>query len=148
MLNADLLIGISSLLLAGVAWFVTRDLSHLGIVFIDYTVIALGILGLIVLIKGFVKPERLRFFEAAVERTNVLTGLGMLVVYLIFLPKAGFLLSSYAMYAAFNWYLGDDRLSTKHIVISLVLSFIVVTGFYFVFRHVLEVPLPKGAWFD
>jgi len=148
MLNADLLIGVFSLLVAGVAWFVTRDLSHLGIVFIDYTVIALAILGAIVLIKGFVKPERLRFFEAAVERTNILTGLGMLVVYLIFLPKAGFLLSSYAMYAAFNWYLGDDRLSTKHIVISLLLSFIVVTGFYLVFRHVLEVPLPKGVWFE
>ena len=148
MLNADLIVGKGSLVIAGVAWGVTRDLSYLGRVFVDYSIIFIGLFGAIMLIKGIVKPERLHFFESAVERNNILTGLGMLLLYLIFMPKIGFLPASYAMYAAFNWYLSDERFGTKSIVISLLLSFIVVTGFYLLFHNVLQVPLPRGTWFE
>lgn len=42
--------------------------------FIDYVVVAMVILGAIITIKGFIKPERIRFFESVVERDNVLVG--------------------------------------------------------------------------
>jgi hypothetical protein len=148
MLNADLIIGIVSLIIGVTAWVPTRGLTLLGRVFVDYTLIVLASLGVVMLIKGIVKPEKLRFFESMVERNNILIGLAMLLVYLVFMPKVGFLPASYLMYAAFNWYLSEDRMRTRNIIISVLVSLVVVTGFYLVFRNVLGVPLPKGSWFD
>ena len=148
MLNADLIIGIVSLVIAVTAWVPTRGLTLLGGVFVDYTLIVLVSLSAVMVIKGIVKPEKLRFFENVVERNNILIGLAMLLVYLVFMPKVGFLPASYLMYAAFNWYLSEDRMRTRNIIISVLVSLVVVTGFYLIFRNVLGVPLPKGSWFD
>jgi hypothetical protein len=90
-LNADLIIGFFSLAFGGVIFAVTRDLSHLGCVFINYVLIAILFLAVIMIIKGFVKPEKLTFFESVVERNNILIGLFILLVYLLFMPKVGFL---------------------------------------------------------
>lgn len=148
MLNADLIIGIVSLIIGVTAWVPTRGLTLLGRVFVDYTLIVLASLGVVMVIKGIAKPEKLRFFESMVERNNILIGLAMLLVYLVFMPKVGFLPASYLMYAAFNWYLSEDRMRTRNIIISVLVSLVVVTGFYLVFRNVLGVPLPKGSWFE
>lgn len=101
-LNADLIVGAVSLGLAALVYFSTRDLSKLGGVFVDYVLVALTALAVLTIAKGFIKPERIRFFESAVERNNVLVGIGILLLYLIFLPLAGFLPSSYAFYFCFN----------------------------------------------
>jgi hypothetical protein len=44
-------------------------------------------------------------------------------------------------------YLSEDRLSKRNILVSVLLSGGVVALFYFLFHQVLEVPLPRGAWF-
>lgn len=146
-LNADLIVGIFSLGLGAIVFFSTRGLSRLGGVFVDYVLIALSFLSIITIAKGFIKPERIRFFESTVERNNVLAGILILFFYLIFLPLAGFLPSSYAFYFLFNLYLADDRFKTKNIVSSFFLTLIVVTAFYFIFHYILQVPLPQGEWF-
>jgi hypothetical protein len=145
-LNSDLLIGLFSLGLAAVAYFNTRHLSKLGGVFVDYVVVAMVFLGAIIVVKGFIRSERVRFFESVIERNNVLIGVGILLLYLIFLPLAGFLASSYAFYFCFNLYLADERFSTKNILFSALLTAVVVTAFYFIFKQFLGVPLPQGAW--
>jgi amino acid transporter len=81
-LNADLIIGIVSLGLAALVYFSTRELSKLGGVFVDYTLVALTALALLTTAKGLVKPERIRFFESVVERNNVLVGICILLLYL------------------------------------------------------------------
>ena len=148
LLNSDLIIGLFTAALTILAYFVTRDLSKLGGIFINYILVVMGALSLVVLFKGFVKPEKLKFFESVVERNNILTGIVILLIYLIFLPLVGFLPSSYCFYFAFNLYLGDDRFTVKNILTSAVLTFLVVTAFYFVFHYFLEVPLPVGSWFE
>jgi len=149
MLNADLIIGAFIAALAILAYAVTRDVSRLGIIFVDYVLVIMGVLSAVILVKGFIKPERLKFFESTVERNNVLTGVAILLVYLIFLPLVGFLPASYVFYFAFNTYLTDeDRFSTRNLIQSAVISFLVVTAFYFIFHNFLEVPLPTGRWFD
>ena len=145
-LNSDLIIGLVSMGLAGVAYFNTRHLSKLGGVFVDYVLVAMVVLGGIITMKGFIKPERIRFFESAIERNNVLIGVGILLLYLIFLPLAGFLISSYLFYFCFNLYLADERFSTRNILSSALLTAVVVTAFYFIFAHFLGVPLPEGSW--
>ena len=147
MLNADLIIGFSSLVVAAVVFAVTRDLSHLGGLFVNYTLVVILILAALMLIKGFVKPQRLAFFESSVERNNVVVGIIILLVYLILMPLAGFLAASYLFYAVFNLYLAQDTWSTGNIVRSVGVSVVVVTIFYAVFRFLLVVPLPGGILF-
>jgi hypothetical protein len=147
-LNADLIVGAISLGLAALVFFSTRELSELGGVFVDYILVALTALAALTIIKGFIKPERIEFFESAIERNNVLVGIGILLLYLIFLPMIGFLPASYAFYFCFNMYLADERFTTKNILSSAALTIAVVTAFYFIFHNFLEVPLPEGKWFE
>ena len=148
MLNADLIIGFSPFLLAGVVFAATRDLSRLGGLFVNYTLVVIAILSALMLIKGFVKPQRLEFFESSDERNNVIVGIVILAIYLILMPLIGFLPASYLFYAIFNLYLAPDRWSWKNIVRSVLISAVVVTVFYGVFRFLLAVPLPKGIWLE
>lgn len=148
MLNVDLIIGFSSLAIAGVAYLVTRELSMLGGVFVNYLLVIIGVLSVVEIFTGFVKPDRIRFFESAGERNNILIGLIILAAYLILLPFIGFLPASYCFYFGFNLFLGENRWQTRNILQSAGLSAVVVTVFYFVFSRFLGVPLPEGALFQ
>jgi hypothetical protein len=148
-INADLIVGGFTAALAVLTYVVTREVSRLGIIFVNYVLVIMGVLSAVILMKGFIKPERLKFFDSAVERSNVVMGVAILLVYLIFLPLAGFLPASYVFYFVFNTYLTDgDRFATRNLIQSAVISFLVVTAFYLIFHNFLEVPLPKGRWFD
>ncbi len=147
-INADLVTSLFAMGLAALVYFNTRDLSRLGRVFVDYVLVAMAAFAGIVLIKAFIKPEKIQFFKSTMERNNVLTGILFLAAYISIMPFVGFLPASYLFYFAFNLYLGDDRLSTVNIIQSAVLTAVVVTAFYFIFHHFLEVPLPQGSWFD
>jgi len=146
-LNSDLIVGGVCLALAAVVYFSTRHLSPLGGVFVNYVLVAMVGLSVLIVIKGFIRPDYVRFFESMVERNNVLIGIVMLGLYLFFLPRLGFLPSSYLFYFTFNLYLSENRLATRNLLISAALSLVVVTVFYYVFHYFLEVPLPEGAWF-
>ena len=147
MLNSDLIVGVFSLILAALFWFFTRDLSKLGGIFVNYVLVILTVLGVMVTAKGFIKPERIQLFESAVERNNVLIGTGILLCYLIILPYVGFLPSSFLFFLVMTIYLGEEGFTTRNILQSAVLSAVVVTVFFFIFKHLLEVPLPKGSLF-
>lgn len=146
MINSDLIVSIFCFLFGAVIYYVTRDLSHLGGVFINYLLVVIGFLSVIVFIKGIVKPEKIKFFRDMAERNSVGVGIVILAIYLAFMPFAGFLPSSYVFYAVFNLYLGEEPLSKKNIIQSTLLSVVVVTLFYLIFYHLLQVPLPEGSW--
>ena len=148
LLNSDIIIGVFTAALTVLVYLVTRDLSRLGSIFINYVLAAMGCLSVVVAVKGFIKPEKLKFFESVVERNNILVGILILLIYLIFLPLVGFLPSSYCFYFVFNLYLGEERFTLRNILTSALLTFVVVTGFYVVFHYFLEVPLPAGSWFE
>jgi amino acid transporter len=148
MLNADLIIGFFSAVFGAVVLWNTRGLSKLGGVFLDYVLVAIFVLAAAMLVKGFVRPEKLHFFESAVERNSVLVGVIILLIYLIIMPFIGFLPASFIFYAVFNLYLSEDKFSRKNIFYSLVLSFIVVVLFYFIFHNFLGVPLPEGSLWE
>jgi len=144
--NSEFIISAISLIMAAVVYFATRNLSKLGGVFVDYTLVVLVVLAILVLLKGFFKPEYIRLFDSVVERNNVTIGVCILLIYLIMLPIIGFLPSSYTFYFCFNLYLADDRFSKKNILSSALLTAVVVTAFYFIFHAFLEVPLPTSMW--
>lgn len=145
--NADLFVSVGTAMLAAVFYFVTRDLSDLGGVFIDSVLVALAFLSLAVFIKGLFKPEKVRLFESAVERNNILAGTTILSLYLTAIPFIGFLAASYIFYFCFNLYLSEgNRLRPVNLVQSFIISLIIVTIFYIVFHHFLGVPFPEG-WY-
>lgn len=145
-LNTDLLIGLAALVITALAYFVTRDLSPLGGVFVNYVLVVLLTLSLACIVMGFVKPARREFFNSLVERNNILIGLMLLGLYLLLLPRVGFIISSYGFYFAISLYLSDSRLATGNLVKTAALSAIVVASFYFIFHGFLAVPLPPGTW--
>lgn len=147
MLNSDLIVGFGTLGLAVVAFLATRDLSRLGGVFVDFTLWALLILSILEIAKGFMSPDRIRFFESKDERTNILVGLGILAGYIVLLPLVGFLPSSLLFFTVLNLYLGDERITRPAVLKSLGLAAVVVATFNILFCVVLEVPLPKGVLF-
>ena len=148
MFNSDLIIGFFGLIFAAVIFAFTRNLSQLSGVFINYVLIIIFVLSIIIVIKGFIHPEKIKFFKSVVERNNVLVGIAILLLYLIVIPIIGFLPASYLFYVGLNIYLAEKRWSLSNIFQSIGLSAAVVTLFYMVFYYVLSVPLPKGIWFD
>lgn len=148
MLNADLIIGFFALALGGLVFSVTRGLSMLGGVFVNYMLVAIFLLGVIMIIKGLVKPERITFFESIKERKNIFLGLMILFVYLFFMPRIGFLWATYVFYAVFNMFLAEDRWSVRNLLESSGLSVVMVSLFYSIFHYVLAVPLPTGSWLE
>jgi len=148
MLNADLVIGISSFILGGILFISSRGLSKLGGIFVNYVLVAIFILAAVMLAKGLIKPQKLKFFDSVIERNNIIIGIVILFLYLVTMPFAGFLISSYLFYFAFNTYLAENRWETRNILQSMMLSAIVVTFFYMIFHHVLQVPLPRGIMFQ
>ncbi len=148
MLNADLIIGFFALAVGGLVLSVTRDLSMLGGVFINYMLVAIFLLGVIMIIKGLTRPEKITFFESSKERKNILLGLLIFFVYLVFMPKIGFLWATYIFYAVFSSFLAEDRWSVRNLLESSGLSVVMVTLFYVVFHYVLSVPLPTGSWWQ
>jgi amino acid transporter len=145
-LNADLLISLFTATFAGVVFLVTRDLSRYGAVFVDSVLCAVAVLSLMVFIKGLLKPERIAFFESVIERNNILTGLIILLIYLVLIPFLGFLAASYLFYFTFNLYLAEgERFKTSNILQSLVICIVVVTSFYVIFHQFLGVPFPESS---
>lgn len=148
MVNSDLVIGLLGEVLTLVVYLTTRDLSPLGAVFTNYIIAVLGTLSLAVLIKGFIRPERITFFSSKAERRNILVGVGILAAYLAIMPVIGFLISSFLFYSSFSLYLSDEQLTRNRLIRTFLLSAVVVGIFYFVFHQLLLVPLPEGMIFD
>lgn len=148
MLNADLFIGIFGMLFGAFIFAFTRDLSSLGGVFLDAVLVAIFFLSFIMVVKSWLRPEKLAIFDSVVERNNVLIGIVILLLYLMLLPVIGFLPASYIFYLCFNLYLAEDRWSRRNLLQSAVLSVVVVSVFYMMFYYFLGVPLPQGALFE
>jgi len=147
MINADLFIGIFGLVFGGFIFVFTRELSRLGGVFLDSVLVAIIFLSVVMVVKSLIRPEKLAVFDSAVERNNVLIGILILLLYLVFMPLIGFLPASYIFYLCFNIYLAEYRWSRKNMLQSVLLSVVVVSIFYFMFYHLLGVPLPEGYLF-
>ncbi len=145
-LNSDRIMGIASITIAGIALVFTQELSLYGGVFVYFVAGALGVLGTVTLIKGFVKPEKIKFFESTLECNRILLGLGMLSLYLVLIPILGFLISSLIFYFMMSISLRDSAITKKFVLIATSQAVLVVTGLYALFFYVLQVPLPAPIW--
>ena len=144
--NTDLAIGFVTLAAALVAFVNTRDLSPFGGLFVEHCTIALVVLGLLTIAKGFVRPERGAFFESSAERNRVLAGTGILAGYLFLLPYLGFALSSVCFYFVMQRSLRTEATGARSTVLAALTAVVVTGALYGLFHYVLLVPLPTGVW--
>ena len=144
--NTDLAIGFATVAVAAVAFMSTRELSRFGGLFVEHCVAALAILGLATILKGIVRPERRPFFESPAERRRVTVGVGLLAAYLFLLPYLGFLIASIGFYFAMQRSLGSETGGVRPLALGALTAIGVSGALYVLFRHVLLVPLPVGAW--
>lgn len=145
--NANTIMGVAALVIAAVVVYKTRDLSLHGAVFDRACGAVLACLGLIMLCAGLWRPGALQFFESGAERNRVLTGLLILVMYLVLLPLAGFVTASCIFYFTLHVTLLDAPRPSGELVKAALLAVAVVAALYLLFQQVLQVPLPKGVLF-
>ncbi len=144
--NADLIVGLATLAVAAIAYLNTRDLSHFGGLFVDFCATALAVLGLLTTAKSWLKPEHARFFASAAEGRRVLAGIGILALYLLLIPYAGFLLASVCFYFVMHTSLRPEPDAAGALAASAGLALAVTASLYLLFQHLLGVPLPPGIW--
>ena len=108
--------------------------------------IALAVLGLVTVVKGFVRLERSAFFESAAERNRVMAGTGILAGYLFALPYLGFLAASICFYFVMQRSLRTEAVGVRSPALAAVTSVAVSGALYALFHYVLLVPLPTGVW--
>lgn len=145
-LNADLIMGGATLILAGVIYWNSQELSRFGGLFVHFCTILLALLSLILVIKGFFKPKKQALFGSPFERNRVAVGILILAGYLLSMPMLGFLISSFAFYFIMHSLLHENRKDLGGILRTLALSTVITASMYLLFRTLLNVPLPNGIW--
>ena len=144
--NTDLAIGFVTIAVAIVAFANTRDLSPFGGLFVEHCTLALAVLGLLTIAKGFVRPERSAFFESSAERNRILAGTGILAGYLLLLPYLGFALASICFYFVMQQSLRTEATGARSLVLAALIAAVVTGALYGLFHYLLLVPLPTGVW--
>ncbi len=146
-LNIDILGGLSLLAIAAFFFFqLGDDFSMFALFFPERMLPALVLLGLAVIVKGFVRPTKL---EKPVFRINgtmiaaVVTGL----LWVILLEPVGFIITSFFSVSGLQiLYMPRDQRCLKSVFVNLAGSLIIVLLFYYVFVQFLGVTLPAGVF--
>ena len=144
-LNIDILGGLSVLAIAAFFFFqLGDDFSMFALFFPERMLLALALLGLAVIVKGFVRPTKLEKPVFQINRTMlaaVVTGL----LWVILLEPVGFIIMSFLSVAGLQiLYMPREQRCLKSVLVNLAGSLIIVLLFYYVFVQFLGVTLPAG----
>lgn len=144
-LNIDILGGISVLLIAAFFFFqLSDDFSMFALYFPKKMLPILTVLGIVILVKGFVRPTKISTPVFQINKTMlaaIITG----ILWVLLLERVGFILTSFAgVFILQILYMPKELRSFKNILINALGSFCTVVFFYYVFVQYLGVTLPRG----
>lgn len=145
-LNIDILGGLSVLAIVAFFFFqLDEDFTMFGLFFPERVMPILTILGVAIIVKGFVRPSRPKKPVFQINRTmlvSMLAGLG----WVLLLVPLGFVLTSFVCVCGLLvLYTPREERTAKGVLINAVGSFVIVYGFYYAFVQFLGVTLPKGV---
>lgn len=143
-LNADLLMGAFTLCVTAIVTLATGDLSFYGGLFVNFCIISTSLLGLIILIKGFLFPEKVNIFENSLERKRVILGFILFTGYILIIQYLGFFIASLVFVTSMHIYLSNRKINLMYFVSSCLLSLLITTSAHYIFSELLLVPLPTG----
>lgn len=143
--NTDLISGLLGLILTGVFYFSTEDISFLSIVFPSYLTYILGVISVSLLIKAWMKPAKRPIFTDGNNVRVIVIGATLLVWWMA-IRIIGFFTASVLVMMFIVCYLAlvQRRLTAKAVFLWTLIVVGEVSLFYLIFTRVLHVPLPKG----
>lgn len=145
MSNTDLLTGLLTLAVSGLAFLESRSFTFLGRIFLDWTLFILAILGVALVTKGLLMgvPDN----PPAIKNIGKvwLTVLG-LFIYLTLLPVLGFIITSVAGFTLAGVLISPGPMRARCATWwrALEVGLLVTIVFYVLFKLALAVPLPGG----
>jgi len=108
----------------------------------------MGLVSVILIVLGFVKPSRDQIFNVGSNVRWIVTGV-LFFLWVLFMPVLGFYVSSVIFMTAIVGYLARVRteLTMRKFLVWIPIVIAEVTFFYLIFTQVLHVPLPQGMFF-
>ena len=147
-INTNITSGCIGLALTAVFFFGLEDISWMSILFPKTMVYIMGIISVILVVRGFFNPTRDRIFSVGSNTRWLVTGV-LFFLWVLLMPVFGFFVSTVVFMTAIVGYLARARMRVtigKFLVwVPIVIA--EVTFFYLIFTKVLYVPLPKGLFF-
>lgn len=145
-LNIDILGGLS--ILAITAFFFLQlgeDFSMFALFFPEKMLPILGLLGLIILVKGLVRPVKIDKPVFQINK-NMLAAMMTGILWVLLLQPVGFIITSFvSVFTLQVFYMPKEIRSFKKIAINAAGSLCIVLFFYHVFVQYLGVTLPSGV---
>lgn len=145
MLNSDFYGGIVMLGFAALFWSQLEEFTKFGIMFPEVIIIILAILGVIILVKSKIKPQRVKSLVKEINKPMIGT-MALSIVWIGLANYIGFFVISVVSMWAIQWLLSAER-NLKSAVVSLAVSIISVSLIYFVFTKYLYIFFPSGLLF-
>ena len=136
--------GAFTLCVSVIVTLATGDLSFYGGLFVNFCIISTSLLGLIILIKGFLFPEKVNIFENSLERKRVILGFVLFTGYILIIQYLGFFIASLLFVTSMHIYLSNRKINLMYFVSSCLLSLLITTSAHYIFSELLLVPLPTG----
>ena len=147
-INTHITSGVVGLLLTAVFFFNLENISWMSIGFPKTVVYIMGLVSVILVVLGFVKPSRDQIFNVGSNVRWIVTGV-LFFLWVLFMPVLGFYVSSVIFMTAIVGYLARVRteLTMRKFLVWIPIVIAEVTFFYLIFTQVLHVPLPQGMFF-
>jgi hypothetical protein len=147
-LTKDVISAVVLVIISGVVLWETSGLNEMSAVFPRTIGYILLVLSLFYLVKSIAKPTYEKVFEGTDKRKVLVMSIGVLI-YAVLIWIIGFLVASLCYLFSIIWYLqGKQEGPKKRIFRAGIASLSVSVGFYFIFKFLLNVPLPLGILFD
>lgn len=143
--KVNVAVGALTVAVAAVFWFQRDYTTEYGGTFADPVIIALGVLGIVLLVFGLLRRPVGRGTEEE-ERMPVrglLLAVALLAAWVAALPYLGYLVGGIAFYVLMAVTMRTERPSLRGILVDVVVAVAVVGGFYLVFTELLYVRLPE-----
>lgn len=147
-INTLITSGIVGLLLTAVFFFNLENISWMSIGFPKTVVYIMGVVSVILVVLGFVKPSRSQIFSVGSNLRWIVTGV-LFFLWVLFMPALGFYVSSVIFMTVIVVYLAQARskVTMRQFLVWFPIVIAEVTFFYLIFTRVLHVPLPQGMFF-
>tara|TARA_B100000963_G_C22527600_1_gene626067 strand:- start:692 stop:1153 length:462 start_codon:yes stop_codon:yes gene_type:complete len=136
--------GIFFIILSIILFYEASTLSPFGAVFPYAMTTILTILSIILIIRSF--KFEIKVMNQTVSFVKIPLLIAVFFMWIYFLERAGFILSSIISFNLIVLINSGLNLSLKKILIYMILGSSFILLLYFGFKNLLLVPLPDGLW--
>lgn len=146
--RVNVAVGALTVAVTAVFWSQRNYTTEYGGTFADPVILALGVLGLALLVMGLLRRAVGHGTEAE-ERMPVrglLVAVAVLIGWVVALPYLGYLVGGIVFFVLMAVVMRKDRPTVRGVLLDTAVAVVVVGAFYLLFTEVLYVRLPETAF--